>query len=138
MFRYLLYDIVPYWVPPAVWAAGIFCMSHTPAAFFESTMEGRTLHLDIVYHLAVYTVFSILLLRASRKHFTLSRGVSASLAMSGAAFYAVTDELHQHFVEGRYPTFMDFFLDTGGAGLGLILYFLFLYLKTFVSSGHKA
>ena len=137
MIRYLLYEVVPYWAPPSVWAAGIFCMSHTPAAFFEPTMEARTLHLDIVYHLAVYTVFSILLLRASRKHFIRSSVVSASLAISSAGIYAVTDEIHQHFVEGRYPSLTDFFLDAGGVGLGFFLYFLFVYLKKSVRFGHK-
>jgi VanZ family protein len=37
-------------------------------------------------------------------------------------FYAVTDELHQHFVPGRGCQLRDVLLDSAGAAVGVLLY----------------
>ena len=38
--------------------------------------------------------------------------------------YAITDEIHQYFVPGRYGTFSDVLIDTCGALIGISVYFL--------------
>lgn len=40
--------------------------------------------------------------------------------------YAVTDELHQHFVDGRTPLFTDVLIDGAGALLGILAAFLII------------
>lgn len=51
----------------------------------------------------------------------------APLAILFTSLYAVTDEIHQLFVEGRACRFLDWGIDTAGAALGaaafLIIYF---------------
>lgn len=41
--------------------------------------------------------------------------------------YAVTDEIHQHFVPNRTMSIYDFFADAIGVLLGLIFYLLFMH-----------
>ncbi len=39
-----------------------------------------------------------------------------------AALYAVTDEIHQRFVPGRYGTWSDVLIDSAGAITGILIY----------------
>jgi VanZ family protein len=45
----------------------------------------------------------------------------AWLSVAAAALYAVTDELHQHFVASRHASVWDALLDTAGAVTGMLL-----------------
>lgn len=45
-------------------------------------------------------------------------------AWSGSALYAATDEFHQFFVPGRSCQFTDVCLDSVGAAVGIIVFFL--------------
>lgn len=44
------------------------------------------------------------------------------IAVVVSFLYAISDELHQYFVPGRMPLFMDVIIDTAGASVGIILY----------------
>ncbi|TVP90564.1 VanZ family protein [Alkalibacterium sp.] len=44
------------------------------------------------------------------------------IALFVSFIYAISDELHQHFVPGRTPLVMDVMIDTAGAAVGIILY----------------
>lgn len=48
-------------------------------------------------------------------------------ATSFASAYAITDEIHQIFVEGRACMFTDWLIDTSGAILGMLV-FLVIYI----------
>lgn len=49
------------------------------------------------------------------------------------SIYAVSDEIHQIFVEGRACRFSDWIIDTAGAILGIIIFcFLYLIIKKFI------
>lgn len=52
-------------------------------------------------------------------------------ALGGGIIYAVTDEIHQMFVEGRGPGALDVLIDSGGVLLGasLVALILFAYKK---------
>jgi VanZ family protein len=63
-------------------------------------------------HLAEYAVLGVLLMRA------LGRQMPALVA--GIA-YAVTDEVHQHFVSGRHASPFDVAFDACGLALGLLV-----------------
>ena len=43
-------------------------------------------------------------------------------AWAGGTAYAVSDELHQHFVGGRYPAVTDVLIDSSGVLAGLTLF----------------
>ena len=96
------------WLPVVVWAAVIFTFSSIPSL---STGLGTwdTL-LRKAAHMAEYAILGALLLRA------LGRELPAFLV--GVA-YAVTDEFHQHFVEGRHASAIDVVLDSVGVAVGI-------------------
>ena len=99
-----------FWLPVVVWAAVIFTFSSIPSL---STGLGTwdTL-LRKAAHMTEYAILGALLLRA------LGRELPAFLV--GVA-YAVTDEIHQHFVEGRHASAIDVALDSVGVAVGIYL-----------------
>jgi VanZ family protein len=50
------------------------------------------------------------------------------LAIILTSVYAVTDEIHQIFVEGRACRFIDWVIDTAGGALGAIAFLIILLL----------
>jgi VanZ family protein len=98
------------WLPVVVWAAVIFTFSSIPSL---STGLGTwdTL-LRKAAHMTEYAILGALLLRA------VGRELPALLV--GVA-YAVTDELHQHFVGGRHASAIDVALDSVGVAVGIYL-----------------
>ena len=68
-----------------------------------------------VIHFAIYGLLCFLWWRVFA---TVARPGSAALAaLLVASVYAVTDEVHQSFVEGRSGTALDWAIDTAGAAL---------------------
>jgi VanZ family protein len=74
-------------------------------------------------HVVEYAILGALIWRARRRQAGGDNGAwsrrEAALAVVLAALYAVTDELHQHFVPGRLGSAWDVLIDTLGAALGL-------------------
>lgn len=126
------------WALCALWMGVIFSMSAQTAAVSDAQSEqvaGLTQSLlsllslgrfsvspDLlnvlirkIAHFLEYAVLSLLYRRALRlsgaKHATL-------IAIALSAVYAVTDELHQGFVDGRSPGAIDVVIDTLGACAG--------------------
>ena len=76
-------------------------------------------------HFAEYAILALLVWRAIRKP-TRNHGRpwswrEAGLAVSIAAAYAATDELHQYFVASRNASVGDALIDTAGAAAGIWL-----------------
>ena len=44
------------------------------------------------------------------------------LAILAGAFYATTDEIHQHFVRGRHAAWYDVVIDTVGVTVGVVVW----------------
>ena len=84
------------------WIAAIFGITGDPAS--------------VVAHFSEYLLLGALLVNALRSHMTLGR--TFVLAIVCASAYAVTDEIHQIFVAGRYCDVLDWLTDTLGAALG--------------------
>ncbi|MBR7060599.1 MAG: VanZ family protein, partial [Eubacterium sp.] len=51
--------------------------------------------------------------------------------------YALSDEIHQIFVEGRSCQFSDWLLDTCGALFGLLMFLIVYFLIGKIKSGRK-
>ena len=81
--------------------------------------------IDKVYHLAEYAVLGSLLARAlahtSPQLFPASTWI---IALSIAAVYGASDEWHQSFVPGRYPTVADWIVDCVGSAIGVLIVYL--------------
>ena len=97
------------WVPVVTWAAVIFAFSSVPSLSTELGTWDTILRK--LAHLAEYAILGALLARALRH---------PAVAVVLAGLYAVSDELHQTFVEGRVGAPLDVAIDTLGALLGVL------------------
>ena len=98
------------WLPVIAWAAVIFLFSSIPS--LGTGLGTWDTILRKCAHATEYAVLAILLYRA------IGRELPAFLI--GLA-YAVTDELHQEFVQGRHASPFDVSMDAAGLVLGLLV-----------------
>jgi VanZ family protein len=98
------------WLPVVVWAAVIFTLSSIPS--LGTGLGAWDTVLRKAGHMTEFAILGALLLRA------LARELPAFVA--GVA-YAVTDEVHQHFVDGRHASALDVALDGVGVALGILI-----------------
>lgn len=96
------------WLPVVLWAGVIFGLSSIPS--LGTDLGTWDLVLRKLAHVAEYVVLGFLLLRAI--------GREAPAALAGVA-YAVTDEIHQHFVRGRHSAVYDVAIDAVGVLIGV-------------------
>jgi VanZ family protein len=100
------------WLPVVAWAAVIFAFSAIPS--LSTGLGTWDLLLRKLAHAAEFAVLGALLLRA------LAGRTAAAFALGVA--YAVTDEIHQHFVAGRTAAPLDVAVDALGVLIGIALY----------------
>ena len=99
------------WLPVVVWAAVIFAFSSVPS--LGTGLGTWDLVLRKLAHVSEYALFGLLLARAVRRP-------AVAVVLAGA--YAVTDEVHQTFVEGRHGAPLDVAIDTAGALVGVLVW----------------
>ena len=99
------------WAPVVLWAAVIFAFSSVPD--LGTGLGTWDLVLRKLAHGAEFAVLGALLLRALREELP---------ALLAGLAYAVTDELHQHFVPGRIGSPLDVAIDSAGVALGVVLW----------------
>jgi VanZ family protein len=97
------------WLPVVIWAAVIFAFSSVPS--LATDLGTWDTILRKLAHLAEYAILGALLARATRR---------PGDAVALAALYAVTDEVHQLFVEGRHGAPLDVGIDAVGAIAGVL------------------
>jgi len=101
------------WGPVFTWASLIFIMSS-----IESVPSAQIIWWDFIIkklaHVFEFAVLYYLLVRALKGHQRPLR-----LAFFITLIYAITDELHQSFTPGRFPSPLDVGFDSFGA---LIVY----------------
>ena len=97
------------WLPVLVWAGVIFAFSSVPS--LGTGLGTWDLVLRKLAHVTEYAVLGFLLSRAVRR---------PAVAVLLAAAYAVTDEVHQTFVEGRHGAPRDVAIDAVGALVGAL------------------
>ena len=97
------------WLPVVAWAALIFGLSSIPD--LGTGLGTWDLVLRKIAHAAEFAVLGALLLRALA-------GALPAFALGVA--YAVSDEIHQSFVEGRRGAPLDVLIDAVGVGLGVL------------------
>ena len=98
------------WLPVLVWAAVIFTFSSIPHLGTDLGIWDTILRKGA--HVLEYAILGALLLRAL--------GREAPAFVAGIA-YAVTDEIHQHFVGGRHASPVDVAIDSCGVVLGVVV-----------------
>ncbi len=103
-------DRVADWAPVALWAAMIFVLSSVPD--LSTGLGTWDYAARKLLHVLEYAVLGALCLRA------LGRPLVAGVLASA---YAVSDEVHQSFVEGRVGSPVDWAIDTVGVALGVLV-----------------
>ena len=88
------------WAPVVLWAAAIFAFSSLPSG--AQDLAWWELLLRKLAHVTEYAILAALLCRALRR-------VAAAIVLAG--LYAVTDEVHHTFVDGRLGTPRDVAID---------------------------
>ncbi|HUP33078.1 MAG TPA: VanZ family protein [Gaiellaceae bacterium] len=99
------------WAPVVLWAAVIFALSSV--SDLGTGLGTWDLVLRKLAHAAEFALLGALLLRALG---------NARAAVALGVAYAVSDELHQHFVPGRLGSPIDVAIDSVGVGLGVVLW----------------
>ena len=97
------------WAPVVVWAAVIFALSSL--SDLGTGLGTWDLVLRKIGHAAEFALLGALLARALRDD---------RIAFALGAGYAVTDEIHQHFVPGRVGAWYDVAIDAVGVALGIL------------------
>jgi VanZ family protein len=92
------------------WAALIFVLSSIPD--LGTGLGGWDLGLRKLAHAAEFAVLGFLVLRATGR---------VDLALGLGIAYAVSDEIHQHFVSGRQGAPLDVAIDAVGVAIGVYL-----------------
>jgi VanZ family protein len=98
------------WAPVVGWAAVIFALSSIPDLGTDLgiwDLIGRK-----IAHAVEFAILGALLFRA------LGR---TAVSVVAGSLYAVSDEVHQSFVEGRVGSPLDWAIDTVGVALGVAL-----------------
>jgi VanZ family protein len=98
------------WLPVVVWAAVIFTFSSIPS--LSTGLGTWDTILRKAAHMAEYAILGALLLRAFGRELP---------ALFFGLAYAITDEIHQHFVEGRHASPIDVAIDGVGVAIGIFL-----------------
>ncbi len=134
------------WIAVFAWMAVIFYLSHQPGSASSNLSSGIVAGLlDFVEqiapnvdvdvesfhtfirknaHFIAYFVLSLLSLTAWKS--SGFRGVKHLLLGLGTSIlFAITDEIHQLFIDGRSGEVKDVLIDSAGASLGVLLYLVF-------------
>lgn len=104
------------WLPPLVLMGVIFFLSHQPS--LDSGLGAIDLVGRKLVHFAEYALLCCLWWRALVTVTTPERAALWAFLISSG--YAVTDEYHQTFVDGRHGSPIDWAIDSAGAAAAAI------------------
>ena len=108
------------WFIAVIIAIGIFYIS---SLSFAGGIGGEHDLKATAYHIGVFLLFSFFLL------ISIVRGKYGMFVLPVILFsiaYGLSDELHQAFTPGRYPSFRDVMLDSLGIGISSVFYMITL------------
>lgn len=131
------------WMAVLVWMTMIFYLSHQPVTISNGLSVGVT---EVIVekveglatnhefnmasanhvirknaHFFIYLVLGLFVSNALRKS-GVARSHGFGLALLICVVYAISDEVHQYFIEGRGPQVKDVLIDSSGALAGIVLY----------------
>ena len=119
-----IFALIDSYLPPLLWAGMIFFLSNQSSlASFESSP------LDFIFkkaaHIGVYAVLFFLINRAlyKRHRKIYNHKQKWLLPVFICLLYAVSDEIHQSYIPGRFATLRDIGYD----GLGVLIAFMQKY-----------
>lgn len=123
-FRKRFITVVLIWGPVVSWMVLIFAGSSLTTDVIESSETARAYRLapkvlnQVTIHLIEFGVLALLVFRGLALDGILPGRHLWLVAVVVTAAYGVTDEFHQSFVPGRYPSWLDVAYDVIGAIVG--------------------
>lgn len=111
-------NFTKYWLPIFLWAGSIYFISDQPSlkSPFDPLWD---MILRKILHMAEFGALAALLARMLG-FYKIIGGKAWFLVLSLSFFYAIFDEVHQSFIQGRYGTIRDMMIDFNGSFLGMI------------------
>lgn len=100
-----------------------------PAEKQEDIAHSVTLFVRKTAHFLEYFVLGALAFWASATFYKYKMFWRSASAFAFCVLYAVSDELHQHFVPGRACRFTDILIDSGGSILAIFILAL-IFIKS--------
>jgi len=114
------------WIPAILIMAIIFLASSTPASQLPNAGQWDLL-LKKGGHFTGYALLALGLIRAQGK----GGRTQYLLAIIGCGLFALTDEFHQSFVDGRNPALADVGIDLAGALAASFIYSQVRFVRNF-------
>lgn len=90
-----------------------------------------------ICHVTVYLIFAFLLNAMLKNNSKYKQTTQALFTILACFIVSLVDEHHQSNVSGRIGAFTDCLIDTSGATLGVILYFLYHKFKNWIKKKFK-
>ncbi|MBL8013699.1 MAG: VanZ family protein [Candidatus Omnitrophica bacterium] len=85
---------------------------------------------DKFIHMSIYTGLAVLFARAvAANSIRFWPSLIWAISLAFVAFYGITDEFHQSFVDGRSSDLQDWIADLIGGSAGAAIYLLWLQIK---------
>jgi len=120
MFRHKQVHPILRWLPVLAWVALIYWLSDQPQ--LDSPISGAWgMILRKLAHLIEYGVLTVFIIRAIAGD-KIPRQRTVIIAVIVSILYAMGDEIHQIFVDGRRGSGVDVLIDGFGAMLASIIY----------------
>jgi len=111
-----------YWLPPILWAGGIFYLSGISGLASDMSVFWDVFWRKL-FHATEFGILNLLLFRALWGYqMKMDKAIILSFILT--ALYAVSDEFHQYFVPSRECRLRDMGLDILGAMAAAVIIFL--------------
>lgn len=75
-----------------------------------------------IAHFGIYMLLGFCMYSAFEKSFKVKFWINLSLSFVCCVLYAISDEFHQNFSEGRGPSPTDVLIDSSGALVGILIF----------------
>ncbi len=113
-----------YYLPAFLWMALIFYLSSISG--LKTGVESIAIEILIrkIAHLFVYFILTLLIWRVLKRRWKISFNKKIFICLFLVLLYAISDEVHQYFVDNRAGRVVDVLIDGLGSiiGLGLIIF----------------
>lgn len=113
-----------WWVPGILYAAFIFSLSQRSFSNVSLSFNASLFHPLEYFTLGIFLCWGWypILKKRGRLNF-------ASRVLAAGILWGVSDEIHQAFVPGRTPSFVDLSLDLLGLSMGIVIFLTTAYIQ---------
>ena len=126
--------LITHWLPLIIWLLVIFIVSSIHVSKFHILpfvsitlihIEELLSYRQAAFHAGEYFLLVILTYRLLRLKLNQPENFIYLLSFTTSIMYAISDEVHQYFVPGRFATLTDLIFDTSGIIIGLFCIYIY-------------